>query len=90
MARYLGRHGTGRVAKAALISAITPLMLKTDKNPGLARPSTVFDELRAHSRPTARNSTKTSPCRFTATTGRERKFLKASGSTGGCKECWAA
>ena len=38
----LGRHGTGRVAKAALISAITPLMLKTENNPTgtpICRPS---------------------------------------------------
>jgi non-heme chloroperoxidase len=46
VARYIGRHGTGRVAKAVLLSAVPPLMLKTDKNPeGL--PLSVFDELRA-------------------------------------------
>jgi non-heme chloroperoxidase len=45
VARYLGRHGSSRVAKAALISAVPPLMLKTDKNPcGL--PLSAFDELR--------------------------------------------
>jgi non-heme chloroperoxidase len=46
VARYLGRYGTKRVAKAALISAITPLMLKTEKNP-LGSPVEVFDGLRA-------------------------------------------
>jgi non-heme chloroperoxidase len=46
VARYLGRHGTGRVAKAALISAIPPLMLKTEKNP-TGTPLSAFDELRA-------------------------------------------
>ena len=46
MARYIGRHGTKRVAKAVLLSAVPPLMLKTDKNPeGL--PIEVFDGLRA-------------------------------------------
>ena len=46
VARYLGRHGSERVAKAALISAVPPLMLKMEKNPtGL--PLAVFDELRA-------------------------------------------
>ena len=45
VARYLGRHGTKRVAKAALISAVPPLMLKTDKNPTGA-PVSVFDGLR--------------------------------------------
>jgi len=46
VARYLGRHGTKRVSKAALISAITPLMLKTEKNP-TGTPREVFDGLRA-------------------------------------------
>jgi non-heme chloroperoxidase len=48
VARYIGRHGTRRVAKAALISAIPPLMLKTAKNPNGA-PMDVFDGLRAGS-----------------------------------------
>jgi len=43
--RYIGRHGTKRVAKA-LISAVPPLMLKTDKNPG-GLPLAAFDEIRA-------------------------------------------
>jgi non-heme chloroperoxidase len=44
VAHYLGRHGESRVAKAALISAVPPLMLKTDANPtGL--PKSVFDGL---------------------------------------------
>jgi non-heme chloroperoxidase len=46
VARYIGRHGTGRVAKAVLISAIPPLMLKTAANPG-GSPIEVFDQLRA-------------------------------------------
>jgi non-heme chloroperoxidase len=45
VARYIGRHGTKRVAKAVLISAVTPLMLKTEKNPG-GLPLSVFDGLR--------------------------------------------
>jgi non-heme chloroperoxidase len=44
--RYIGRHGTKRVAKAVLVSAIPPLMLKTDANPG-GLPRAVFDDLRA-------------------------------------------
>jgi non-heme chloroperoxidase len=43
--RYIGRHGTARVAKAVLVSAIPPLMLKTDGNPG-GLPIEVFDEIR--------------------------------------------
>jgi non-heme chloroperoxidase len=46
VARYLGRHGALRVAKAVLISAVPPLMLKTEKNPG-GLPISVFDGLRA-------------------------------------------
>jgi non-heme chloroperoxidase len=47
VARYIGRNGTKRVAKAVLISAVPPLMLKTTANPdGL--PIKVFDELRAN------------------------------------------
>jgi non-heme chloroperoxidase len=45
VARYIGRHGTKRVAKAILISAIPPLMLKTPENPG-GLPIEVFDGLR--------------------------------------------
>jgi len=46
VARYIGRHRTGRVAKAVLIGAIPPLMLKTPANPG-GLPIEVFDQLRA-------------------------------------------
>lgn len=47
VARYIGRHGTGRVAKAVLIGAVPPLMLKTAANPG-GLPIEVFDEIRAN------------------------------------------
>jgi len=46
VARYVGRHGTRRVAKAVLVSAIPPLMLKTPANPG-GLPIETFDSLRA-------------------------------------------
>jgi non-heme chloroperoxidase len=48
VARYIGRHGSKRVAKAALIAAVPPLMLKTPANPG-GLPMDVFDGLRAAS-----------------------------------------
>jgi non-heme chloroperoxidase len=48
VARYVGRHGTERVAKIGLVSAIPPLMLKTEANPG-GLPLEVFDGLRAAS-----------------------------------------
>ena len=44
--RYIGRHGTSRLAKAVLVGAIPPLMLKTAANPG-GLPIEVFDQLRA-------------------------------------------
>ncbi|WP_428313273.1 alpha/beta fold hydrolase [Hydrocarboniphaga sp.] len=46
VARYLGRHGTRRVAKAVLVGAVPPLMLKTAANP-LGLPIEVFDGIRA-------------------------------------------
>jgi non-heme chloroperoxidase len=46
VARYIGRHGTKRVAKAVLVSAVPPLMLKTPANPA-GLPIEVFDGLRA-------------------------------------------
>jgi non-heme chloroperoxidase len=46
VARYVGRHGTSRVAKAVLVSAVPPLMLKTEANPD-GQPIEVFDETRA-------------------------------------------
>ena len=46
VARYIGRHGTQRVAKAVLIGAVPPLMLKTPANPG-GTPIEVFDQIRA-------------------------------------------
>jgi non-heme chloroperoxidase len=46
VARYVARHGHGRVAKAVLISAVPPIMVKTDSNPG-GLPLSVFDDIRA-------------------------------------------
>jgi non-heme chloroperoxidase len=46
VARYLGQHGESRVAKAVLISAVPPLMVKTEKNPG-GLPKEVFDGFQA-------------------------------------------
>ncbi|HVO13826.1 MAG TPA: alpha/beta hydrolase [Alphaproteobacteria bacterium] len=43
---YIARHGESRVAKAAIISAVPPLMVKTDKNPN-GLPKSVFDEFQA-------------------------------------------
>ena len=48
VARYIGRHGTKRVARAVLVSSVPPLMLKTPANPG-GLPIEVFDAIRAGS-----------------------------------------
>jgi non-heme chloroperoxidase len=47
VARYIGRHGSSRINKAVLIGAITPVMVKSESNPG-GLPLTVFDEIRAN------------------------------------------
>jgi len=44
--RYIGRHGTSRLAKAVLVGAVPPLMLKTEANPG-GLPIEAFDQIRA-------------------------------------------
>ncbi|WP_280459615.1 alpha/beta fold hydrolase [Nocardia carnea] len=46
LARYIGRHGTGRVKSAVLLSAIPPLMIKTEKNPE-GVPEKVFDDIKS-------------------------------------------
>src|SRR5438876_2359214 len=46
VARYIGRHGTSRLAKAVLVGAVLPLMLKTEANPG-GTPIEAFDQIRA-------------------------------------------
>lgn len=45
VARYIGRHGTARVAKAVLVSAVPPIMVKSPDNPG-GLPISAFDEIR--------------------------------------------
>ena len=66
---YLARHGESRVAKAAIISAVPPLMVKTAANPG-GLPKEVFDGLQAQLAANRASSTTTCrPARSTATTG---------------------
>lgn len=48
VARYVGRHGTGRLAQVVLVSSVPPFMLQTDDNPG-GVPIAVFDGIRAGS-----------------------------------------
>ena len=87
VARYIGRHGTKRVAKAVLIAAVPPIMLKSAANPeGL--PIEVFDGLRSGWPRTARRPTKTSLPSSMAPTARVRRCRKArwiSSGSGACR-----
>jgi pimeloyl-ACP methyl ester carboxylesterase len=77
VARYVARAEAGRVAKAVLIDAVPPVMVKKESNPG-GTPIEVFDGFRARSPPTARSSTSISRrVRSTASTGRARRFRRA-------------
>src|SRR2546427_6992382 len=75
VARYIARHGTKRVAKAVLISAVAPLMLKTPANPGGLRLKCSIRFARV-CLPIARSSSKISRCRFTDTTDQAQRFPK--------------
>ena len=65
IARHVGRHGSQRVAKAVLVAAVPPLMLKTAANP-LGPPIEVFDGIRAGSLANRSHTARTTrPCRST-------------------------
>ena len=59
VARYIGRHGTSRVAKAVLVGAVPPLMLQDRRQPGRPADRGVRRHPRRRRRPTARSSTGT-------------------------------
>ena len=77
VAHYIGRHGRKRIAKAGLISAMPPLMLKTAANPAACRSTSSTNSV-PPPLPIARTSTRISPAaRSSASTGRAPKFRKA-------------
>jgi len=84
VARFIGRHGTSRVAKAVLIGAVPPLMLKTKNNP-LGTPIEVFDQLRASVHADRSQFWKDLSLLSTAITGPGRRSRKACASRSGCK-----
>jgi non-heme chloroperoxidase len=88
VARYLGRHGAKRVAKAVLVSSVPPLMLKTDKNPG-GLPISVFDGLRAQLAENRAQFYKDITLPFYGYNRPGQKFRKVFANTGGCRACWA-
>jgi pimeloyl-ACP methyl ester carboxylesterase len=85
VARYIGRHGSKRVAMAVLISSVPPLMVKTEKNP-LALPSRSSTACEPPTRRIGRSFTGTLLSRSTDTTGPAPRFPKASGRSGGSRE----
>jgi non-heme chloroperoxidase len=84
VARYIGRHGTKRVAKAVLIGAIPPLMLKTPANPG-GTPIEAFDQFAPPLLPTGLSFSRISACPSTATTDRAPRSRKAFETRSGCR-----
>ncbi len=87
VARYIARHGTSRVAKAVLVSAVPPLMLKTAANPK-GTPLAVFDDIRKHVFANRAQFFKDFTLPFMAITGKVRRYLRACANPSGCKECW--
>lgn len=88
VARYVAQYGQpqGRVAKAVLVSAVPPLMVKTDANPG-GTPIEVFDGSAKRWRLTAPSFTSTSPAVLsTALIGTGPTFRRAPFRTGGARE----
>ena len=85
VAHYVARHGAQRVAKCVLISAVPPLMLKTDANPG-GLPISVFDGLRAGLAANRPQFYMDVTMPFYGFNRPGRRFRKVSVSTGSCKE----
>ena len=87
VARYIGRHGTSRVAKVVLASAVPPLMvLRPTTRHGV--PIEVFDGIRAGSSPTVRSSTRTSPTARSSAQNRPGAAVpRAHATPSGCKGC---
>jgi len=88
VARYIGRHGTKRVAAAVLIAAVPPIMVKSAANPKEFRSKYLTDRAMPSPR-TVRSSTKTLLSRSTALTGQVEKSHRGSWISFGCGACRA-
>jgi len=86
VARYIGRYGTQRVAKAVLIGAVPPIMLKTGSNPG-GLPISVFDDIRAGVQADRSKFFKDLSTPFYGYNRPAQKSRKACASHSGCREC---
>ena len=82
VARYIGRHGTARVAKAVLLASVPPLLLKTPANPG-GLPIETFDAMRE-------GLTRTSARRSSAPTGPAPRCPRGCAIGSGCWACKSA
>jgi pimeloyl-ACP methyl ester carboxylesterase len=80
--RYIGRHGTSRVAKAVLLGAVPPLMVKTEANPG-GLPIEAFDEVRAGVSADRSQFYKDLSAPFSAPTGRAPRSRRAFATRSG-------
>jgi non-heme chloroperoxidase len=82
--RYVAKYGKGRVAKAVLISAVTPIMVKTENNPdGIPwRYSTGSVKVRQQTGP---NISRILPCLFTGITAKELKYHRELETIGGAR-----
>ena len=86
VARYIGRHGTKRVAKAVLISAVPPLLLKTEANPN-GLPIEVIDQLRASVQADRNQFMTDFRIPFFGFKGQAQKSLKACSIVSFCNRC---
>ena len=86
VARYIGRHGCARVAKAVLIGSVPPVMLRSPENPeGL--PKDVSTPFAMGLYAIVHNFTETYPCLFLGSIARVRSSPKGFASISGCKGC---
>ena len=86
VARYIGRHGTTRVAKVVLIGAIPPLMLQTPANPG-GLPLKVFDDIRAGVLKDRSQFFKDLSVPFFGANRAGARYPRASATRSGCSAC---
>ena len=85
VARYIGRHGTKRVAKAVLVSAVPPLMLKTPANPA-GLPIEAFDQLRTAVLADRSQFFRDLSAPFSEPTGPDQTSRRVCAIPSGCKE----
>ena len=88
--RYIGRHGTGRVAKAVLIGAIPPVMLKISSQSRRHADRRVRPAPRCRASPIARSSGRISAFPSMATIAPARKSRRECASRSGCRASWRA